>query len=165
MKRYIIKFLKIILGDWSIFDIYSKEVGESSTQIDSMYNIKVTTVSSDHHRFSLMMDDMLLCSLEVQWGLTYKKRGFIKLKNNEAKVISVETITDYRGQGHAVRLLESCESLVHKEGIRFLYARIWHSNSSSISAFRKSGWLKHGTKISLKLLRVLPITFYIKNNR
>ena len=165
MKQHIIKLLKVILGDWSIFDIYYKKLPETSTEIDSPYNIKVSSVSPEQHKFNLMEGDISLCSLEILWGETYKKRGFITLENNEAKVISVETPVDYRGKGHAVRLLQYCEGFVAKEGIKGLYARIWHSNNSSISAFRKSGWAKHGTKISLKLFRVIPVTFYFKNNK
>ncbi len=150
--------LKLLLGNWSVFYIYRKTLKPTSEAVDS-YVVK--RISSEKHQLHFRVADEFVCSLVMLWGEEYKKRNFIKLLSDEAKVISVETAKKHRGHGYAVRLLLASEAFAYSKNIKRLYARIWHSNKSSIKAFEKAGWVRHSTKVELKLFSVVPIKFTV----
>lgn len=154
------RVLKFIVGDWSIFYIYKKTL-QSSYEHDDLVEVK--EVSPEKYQLCFRVDDVNVCRLAILWGMEYKKRNFIKLLEGEAKIISVETDEHYRGRGYAAKLLYACEGFAVSKGISHLYARIWHSNKSSIKAFEKSGWIKHATKVELSIFSIIPIKFTINH--
>lgn len=70
----------------------------------------------------------------------YKERNFWPLQDNEAKLVDITTAAAYRGQGLAPALICFASNEMFHLGRERLYARIWHSHSSSLRAFEKSGW-------------------------
>jgi len=160
MHRLLLKRIKFIAGNWSVFYIYKKTL-ESHYEQDNL--LEVTEVSPEKYQLCFTVDGANVCRLAMLWGMEYKKRNFIKLLENEAKIISVETHEQYRGRGYAAKLLYACEEVATSKGISHLYARIWHSNKSSIKAFKKAGWVKHATKIELSIFGVIPVKFTINH--
>lgn len=73
-------------------------------------------------------------------GKRYKKRNFWPLKEHEAKLVMIVTAPEFRGLGLASLLIQYSANEMRKLGYQTLYARIWHSNNASVSAFKKAGW-------------------------
>ena len=77
------------------------------------------------------------------WGaeLYNRERSFWPLEAQEAKLIELATAEPFRGRGIAPKLMGYASNEMKKLGYRRLFARVWHSNRSSITAFRKAGWV------------------------
>jgi len=48
-------------------------------------------------------------------------------------------------------LLSEAQRLASDQGIDVLYSRVWYTNSASIRAFRKSGWVHHLRYLGVRL--------------
>ena len=87
-----------------------------------------------------------ILALCVYWhGERYRQRNFWPLGNDEAKLIEIITVPEMRGQGLAAALIAHSCAAMFEQGFRCAYARIWHSNAPSLSAFRKAGWTQVAT--------------------
>jgi GNAT superfamily N-acetyltransferase len=76
-------------------------------------------------------------------GDTYARRNFWPLARDEAKLVQITTAAPMRGRGLATCLILHASRLMAARGYRRLYARIWHSNRSSLHAFEQAGWRYH----------------------
>lgn len=84
----------------------------------------------------------LVAAAVVWYGDTYaRRRGFWPLSPGEAKLVQITTDERHRGRGIAPELLKQTARHMRMLGYEKLYARVWHSNRSSIAAFRKAGWV------------------------
>lgn len=166
-KKKIIKFLKMFLGKWSLFFIYRKNlIAPKKTQSLILGNndleLRTTLLEKEKIRFSLVKKDREVCSIVMVWGNSYKKRNFIILAEDEAKIIGAETLHECRGKGHLGKLLLISEIEAKNHNINYLYGRIWHSNTSSIRGFKKAGWVLFGIKMSFQIFNYFPCNWYIK---
>jgi GNAT superfamily N-acetyltransferase len=93
-------------------------------------------------------------------GARYRSRGFIKLPPTAAKLVQITVDPEYRGRGIAPVLIGRSSRIMAERGFTELYARIWHSNRSSLAAFTKAGWQDLGlvTLLNTKL-RSKPFRF------
>ncbi len=69
-----------------------------------------------------------------------RRRNFWPLAAGEAKLVQITTAQDWRGRGLAPLLLGIAVREMARRGFVRLYARVWHSNTPSVQAFRKAGW-------------------------
>jgi ribosomal protein S18 acetylase RimI-like enzyme len=60
----------------------------------------------------------------------------------EAKLLQITTASRFRGKGLARALIAHSAAAMRQRGFGPLYARIWHSNAPSRSAFRAAGWYR-----------------------
>ncbi len=75
------------------------------------------------------------------WGQTYAThRNFWTLLENDAKLVQVSTLPSCRKLGLASSLISRSTIRMRESGFQRLFARIWHSNASSVSAFERAGW-------------------------
>ncbi len=92
-------------------------------------------------------------------GQRYQKRNFIKLAPDQAKLVQIETLESMRGQGIAPNLIKYAAANMLNHNFNTVYARIWHSNTSSIKSFTKAGWQYERTIIALKMRLGLQCKF------
>lgn len=111
--------------------------------------------------FGAWIDDQLVGACWYWYGDRYaRERGFIELPYLTAKLVQVTVDPSHRGKGIAPALIsESSRSMAHA-GFTALYARIWHSNTSSRTAFAKAGWSETGSVVSVQVpLMQTPLRF------
>lgn len=93
--------------------------------------------------YGLWLNQTLVCVCVFYCGEFYnKKRGFIVLKNNEAKLVEIVCAKEARGQGLATYLINYASKQMISKGYKNVYARIWHNNYASVNAFKKAGWIQ-----------------------
>lgn len=79
----------------------------------------------------------------VWYGDRYaNQRGFWPLQADEAKLVNIVVEQKLRGRGIAASLIAAVEHAAMLRGFRRVYARVWHSHSSSVRAFQKAAWCK-----------------------
>jgi GNAT superfamily N-acetyltransferase len=74
------------------------------------------------------------------FGARYRARNFWPLQPGEAKLVEIVVDPDYRRRGIAAHLIAVSARRLCTSGFDRLYARVWHSNTASIAAFRHAGW-------------------------
>lgn len=85
------------------------------------------------------------------YGDRYRMRNFWPLATHEAKLVQIITLPEARKQGVAAGLLRFGACDMTNRGFGPLYARIWHSNQPSITAFERAGWSRIATVIEIHL--------------
>jgi RimJ/RimL family protein N-acetyltransferase len=85
------------------------------------------------------------------FGERYKTRNFWPLKGGEAKLVQIIVAPSARGRGVAPELIRASGMQMRNAGFENLFARIWHSNNASISAFKKAGWGRVAFVLEFKL--------------
>jgi ribosomal protein S18 acetylase RimI-like enzyme len=165
MKKYFGILLNLLFGEWDFNYIYKKEIVFNTlfkNKLQSL-NFHGIELAEEKINYVLIKDGITVCSCILIWGHEYKYnfRSFIKLRAQDAKVVRVETHSDYRGQGLAGLLLDNVAQEASKLGFTRLLAIIWHSNISSIKAFKKNGFSFYGIKLKLRLFKLIPIDITI----
>jgi ribosomal protein S18 acetylase RimI-like enzyme len=94
----------------------------------------------DAYGFGAWVGDQLAAVCWFWVAERYKQVNFWPLGPQEAKLVEVATARRFRGRGIAVDLIRFASFRMKELGYRRLYAKVWHSNSASVSAFRKAGW-------------------------
>ncbi|MBA2291045.1 MAG: GNAT family N-acetyltransferase [Gemmatimonadales bacterium] len=102
--------------------------------------------------FGAWIDGQLVAVCWYWYGERYRReRGFIPLPDLTAKLVQVTVDPSHRGKGIApILIAQSSRSMSHAR-FKALYARIWHSNTSSRTAFAKAGWSDAGSVITVKV--------------
>lgn len=93
--------------------------------------------------FGAWVDGKLVAVCWFWWGDRYRTRGNLwPIGLNAAKLVHIVTDPDFRGRGIAPALITAGVQMIRQRGFAEVYARIWHSNRSSLQAFQKGGWLR-----------------------
>jgi GNAT superfamily N-acetyltransferase len=66
--------------------------------------------------------------------------GFYDLGADQAELADIFTTSQGRGKGVATALIQYSSTAMEELGFRTLYAKVWHSNTSSTRTFNKAGW-------------------------
>ncbi len=123
------------------FDIRPLEGGaEASASPDPELRSLSGYAGADAVGYGAFVGNELGAGCWLWYGEWYRQRNFWPLKEQEAKLVQVTTGERYRGKGLGLRLLNHAAWDMSRRGFRILYARIWHSNVSSIKLFEKAGW-------------------------
>ena len=86
-------------------------------------------------------DAGVLIAVAFFWhGERYRQRNFWPLREGEAKLVQLLTINAARGRGAATVLVREATRAMFEQGFCRVYARIWHSNQASVSAFERAGF-------------------------
>lgn len=160
MKRLFKSFARFLLGDYAPYYIYhwncnegpissggqeSFDVrlldGESVKSIaDSRIQEQLGYCGSESLSFGCFHDNQLAGICFYWYGERYRKRNFWPLKGREAKLVQIIVMPEMRGRGIATTLIRCSALEMERQGFSGLYARIWHSNHPSLSAFERAGW-------------------------
>jgi GNAT superfamily N-acetyltransferase len=91
--------------------------------------------------FGAWSDGHLVSLCWFWWGERYRAaRTVWPIDGPAAKLVQISTEETFRGRGIAAGLIQYAAYKLQQQGMGPLYARIWHSNTPSIRAFRKAGW-------------------------
>ncbi len=154
------KVAHAFFGDYALYRIYALELNEkvsyetpllqftaieSSIVLAESDSEAIRNLVAYYQRelafgFGARMGGTLVAACWFWAGSTYKKRNFWPLKEDEAKLVQISTHENFRGRGYAPLLLTYAAEAMRLKGYAKLFARIWHSNYASISAFEKAHW-------------------------
>jgi len=96
---------------------------------------------AEAYGFFAKVDSRIAAGCYFWTGDLYRReRNFWPLGAKEAKLVQITTGVAFRGRGIAPLLLRFAASEMASLGYERLFARIWHSNRPSLSAFEKAGW-------------------------
>lgn len=99
--------------------------------------------------------DGQLAGVAFYWhGKRYARRHSWPIEADAAKLVHIETAPALRGQGVAPMLISASAQQMQTRGFNTLYARIWHSNTPSRSAFARAGWDSIGWLLQVNPLRL-----------
>lgn len=155
------KLARACLGEYSIYYVYSRRLDEdalSETNRSASFTLARVTMAdisaspdpliqdqSDYagsgSKAYACIDGGRIVGVCFYWfGQRYLQRNFWPLKEHEAKLVQIISLPEARGRGVATALIAWSAQDMGRSGFRRAYARIWHSNTPSLSAFRKAGW-------------------------
>ncbi len=174
MKESAKKVIRLILGEYSIYRIYafSGPVGPDWAPIrpgfrfarldePTIANSTDTLIvdqrwwhGDDADAFGCFEESRPVAACFYWHGDRYRARGFWPLEASEAKLVQIVTVPDRRGLGLATDLIRYSAHEMLGERFHTLYARIWHSNTPSINAFRRAGWRHVATVTEVNPLRL-----------
>ncbi len=98
------------------------------------------------------LEEQKIVGLCFFWhGARYATRNFWPLAAGEVKLVQVVVTPEMRGRGIGRRLIEFATHAIARQGFRYAYARIWWTNTQSLNAFEKAGWVHLATVIELPL--------------
>jgi GNAT superfamily N-acetyltransferase len=160
MKQLFKKVARILFGDYSPYYIYQLNCNEGSVPCSEIESLDVRLVDettlksvgdsrlieqagycgSESLCFGCFLNNQLVGVCFYWYGSRYKKRNFWPLKEREAKLVQIIVIPEMRGHGVATTLIRCSALEMAHLGFVSLYARIWHSNQPSLSAFGSAGW-------------------------
>lgn len=104
--------------------------------------------------FGCFLGQRLIGICAYWFGGRYReKRNFLKLAPDEAKLVQIVLLPEWRGCGFGRKLIIDSGRAVIAHGFVRLYARVWHSNTASKRAFRQAGWRDLGSVLELYPLR------------
>lgn len=99
--------------------------------------------------------DGQLAAVAFYWrGTRYAQRNSWPIETGAAKLVHVATAPALRGGGVGAALISASAQQMIDKGYRKLYARIWHSNGPSQSAFARAGWHRIGWLLQINPLRL-----------
>lgn len=163
MKEIVKKLIRLLLGDYSAYVIYTNVTGQAAHgQTETQATFKVLPVDSTDidacaeplireqvgyagpgsYAYGCFDQGRLLGVCFYWFGARYLKRNFWPLQAGEAKLVQIITLPQMRGAGVATLLIsQSCRDMAAR-GFTKAFARIWHSNTPSIKAFERAGWVR-----------------------
>ncbi|WP_210395937.1 GNAT family N-acetyltransferase [Motiliproteus sediminis] len=174
MKALVKKIIRMIFGDYGIYHIYTLDLKSSNLESSVAYNTKIQLItgadiaaSSDNliqqqawyagdgsYAYGYIDNGRLIGVCFFWYGERYRKRNFWPLQPYQAKLVQIVSLPDCRGQGVAPALINYSAARLSEQGFHQLFARIWHSNTSSVKAFSKAGWIRIAKVIEVNPLRL-----------
>lgn len=174
MKDFAKKLAHIILGEYSAYYVYARsnestsppqpsaaspfrvaEVDESAIKLspDALIREQVGYAGTGSHAYACFDGDRIVGLCFYWFGERYLKRNFWPLAEGEAKLVQIVSLPAIRGRGVATTLIKSSFQDMSKKGFSRSYARIWHSNTPSIRAFERAGWMRIALVLEINPLR------------
>jgi len=174
MKGVAKKLAQTILGEYSAYYVYARSVGGgSSTQPEATLPFRVEWVDESgikcspdplireqagyagpgSHAYACFDGDRIVGICFYWFGDRYLKRNFWPLADGEAKLVQIVSLPEIRGRGVATQLIKSSFQDMMEKGFSRIYARIWHSNTPSIRAFERAGWMRVALVLEINPLR------------
>jgi GNAT superfamily N-acetyltransferase len=180
MRATITKAARLILGEYAVYRVWatdrpSKQKTDSSLNVRRVVPADLDAADTDQvlreaawyfgsecDAFGCF-DKNRLVGLACYWhGQRYRSRHSWPIEHGAAKLVHIVTVPSERGKGVATLLIAESTSSMLQEGFCTLYARIWHSNIPSLSAFARAGWWPCGWLLQANFLRrQLPWTFRV----
>jgi GNAT superfamily N-acetyltransferase len=175
MKEIAKRLLRMLLGDYSAYYIYSLSADEPSTPeatstdalrmrpidepviaccAEPLIREQASYAGAGSRAYACFNGDRIVSVCFYWFGDRYLKRNFWPLAEHEAKLVQIVTLPDMRGRGIASLLIAFSSSEMRKDGFCRLYARIWHSNKPSMIAFERACWHRIATVIEVNPCRL-----------
>lgn len=168
------KIARTLFGDYSAYYIYSRSIEDISpypqgttaafrvesvdesminSNTDPLIREQAGYAGAESCAYACFDGDRIVGICFYWFGNRYRKRNFWPLVDGEAKLVHVISHPEMRGRGIATMLItSSCRDMMQK-GFCRTYARIWHSNTPSLQAFERAGWMRVALVIEINPLR------------
>ena len=173
MKELLKKIGHRLLGDYSAYFIYEREVPspESIVEVPATHEVVLVDSTAIAASADPLMQEQAgyagpgayayaclegsrIVGLCFYWfGDRYLQRNFWPLKTKEAKLVQIITLPEMRGRGVAGALISFSFRDMAQKNFSRLYARIWHSNTPSLHAFERAGWVRIALVIEINPFR------------
>lgn len=165
MRRLLRAVASPILGPIEPYHVLRLDgVSRSIKSSDTPSVRRVTVQDIESSRIEEMRDQAWYCGAESAsfawtedseivalcfywWGDRYRKRNFWPLATGQAKLVQIIVASSHRGAGIARQLIEASAQQMLDDGFERLYARVWHSNRPSLTAFNAAGWSRVATVV------------------
>lgn len=154
------RFARAIFGDYAIYYVYgiSQDVpftsaprgrdcsfsalgrDELATSSELLIREQAGYLGPEATAYGCAQEGDIVATCHYWYGDRYRTRNFWPLAEDEAKLVQIVTAPRARGQGIATALIAHSTNEMFRLGFKRLYARIWHSNGPSLSAFERAGW-------------------------
>ena len=186
MKEMLKKLARLLVGEYAIYQIYTLALeGCAQTKPGQLTTYRIAPVDASaikaspdalireqvgytgpgSHSYACFDGDRIVGVCFYWFGSRYLTRNFWPLAEGEVKLVQIVSLPEMRGCGVATTLITwSCLDLVKKGFIR-AYARIWHTNTPSLRAFKSSGWRQIALVIEIRPFRqTRPIRLRFNSN-
>lgn len=169
MTRYLKIFAQLFLRDYSFYHIYGRDCKDGraplpavfrfqpieKNEIDSSQDEMIIEQTWYHgqctHAYACIEDSRIVGLIFFWYGEGYSKRNFWPLADQEAKLVQLFVLPAMRERGIGKSLIEFATQDMYRRGFKYVYARIWRSNVSSLAAFERAGWARMATVIEIFL--------------
>ena len=166
MPPFARRLLAWLLGDYSVYRILSSEgapqgvpaspaglqlavveAADLASSGEALIREQAWYGGSESRIYACRLDDQIVACCIYWYGARYRTRNFWPLRHNQAKLVQIITLPSQRGRGLARLLIAFSGNDMRSRGFDSLFARVWHSNRPSLSAFEASGWRRVATVV------------------
>jgi GNAT superfamily N-acetyltransferase len=169
MTKYLKSLARLLLRDYSFYHIYARNcTGEKpllttglrfetieKEEIDSARDRMIVDQAWYHgqntHAYACIKDSRIVGLCFFWYGERYRKRNFWPLTDQEAKLVQLFVLPEMRGQGIGKSLIQFATWDMSLREFKYVYARVWLSNTPSLRAFKSAGWNRTATVIEFFL--------------
>lgn len=166
--------IRLLLGDYSIYGIYAniaEKVALQKTETHATFRVfpvdaaavgasaepliseQIGYAGSGSHAYACFDEDRIVGVCFYWHGERYLKRNFWPLQKGEAKLVQIIVLPEMRGRGVAALLISHSSHYMEANGFPKTFARIWHSNTPSIKAFERAGWMRVALVVEINPFR------------
>ena len=169
MTKHLKSLARLLLRDYSFYHIYRRNCAEEKPLLTD--GLRFETIAKkeiesagdriiadqawyhghDTHAYACIEGSRIIGLCFFWYGERYKKRNFWPLTNQEAKLVQLFVLPDMRGQGIGKSLIQFATGDMSRREFKYVYARIWRSNTPSLKAFKSAGWNRVATVIEIFL--------------
>ncbi len=160
--------LTFFAGDYAPYRIYALDLGDLAPfEPNPEIALRILEDAPDTVVLGAFIGDKRAAACWIWYGERYKReRNFWPLGPTEAKLVHIETNSDFRGRGIGTQLLAFAGTTMRDRGFTKLFARIWHNNTPSIRVFTKAGWRYEHFVLEMEPLRLgKRMRFTLKGRR
>ncbi len=157
LVRTLKRLARVLLGDYGIYRVYvceppwlgandapSFEVGPLAPEELAQAGEELSELDwyfgPECHAYACRDGGALIAVAFFWHGERYRQRNFWPLRAGEAKLVQLLTIRAARGRGAATILVREATRAMFGQGFSKVFARVWHSNRASVSAFERAGF-------------------------
>jgi RimJ/RimL family protein N-acetyltransferase len=171
VNRVVKALARAVLGEYSAYYIYA--CAATAPAVESRRDFRVEAITeasiassqdplireqafyagSEAEAYACLMGSRVVGVCFYWYGSRYLKRNFWPLRDNEAKLVQIVSLPEFRGRGVARTLIEASFRAMAELGFHRAYARIWHSNVPSLRAFEHAGWSRIALVVEVNPLR------------
>lgn len=171
MTNFIKRLLRFLFGEYSFYYIYGRnctseiaislatkfrlvpvERNEINNSADELIIQQAWYFGDGSHAYACMDGSRIIALCFFWYGERYRQRNFWPLADKEAKLVQLIVLPEMRGRGIAGNLIKFSTKDMSRRGFRYMYARIWWSNTPSLRVFERAGWRRVATVFEIYLL-------------
>ncbi len=169
MTKHLKSLARLLLRDYSFYHIYRRNCAEEKPlltdglrfetiekkEIDSAGDRIIADQAWYHgqntNAYACFEGSRIIGLCFFWYGERYRKRNFWPLTDQEAKLVQLFVLPEMRGQGIGKSLIQFATRDMSCREFKYVYARIWRSNTPSLRAFKSAGWNRVATVIEIFL--------------
>jgi ribosomal protein S18 acetylase RimI-like enzyme len=169
MTKHLKSLARLLLRDYSFYHIYRRNCAEEKPlltdglrfktieqkEIDSAADRIIADQAWYHgqntNAYACFKGSRIIGLCFFWHGERYRKRNFWPLADQEAKLVQLFVLPEMRGQGIGKSLIQFATRDMSRREFKYVYARIWRSNTASLRAFKSAGWNRVATVIEIFL--------------